>query len=347
MKVSEFDFDLPESSIAQTPLTERSASRLLCVDRHSGAKHERAFVELAELLRPGDCLVLNDTQVIKARLFALKPTGGHVEILVERVVQEKLATAWLRASKPVKVGARLRIDGHAIEVTDSQRTGQQPSLFTLRFSSPVLEILQAYGQVPLPPYIHRDDSSSDESRYQTVFAANPGAVAAPTAGLHFDQSSLHRIRTAGVNIAFITLHVGAGTFRPVRALEVERHQLHPEYACLSPAACEQIIQARCQGGRVIAVGTTCVRTLESAALGGELEAFSGNTNLFIYPGYEFQVVDAIITNFHLPRSTLLMLVCAFGGTKNILAAYRHAVRDGYRFYSYGDAMFVAGRLDEI
>ena len=344
MKVADFDFDLPEASIAQTPLVDRGASRLLCMDRHSGVRGERSFLDLVDLLRPGDCLVLNDTQVIKARLFAYKPTGGRVEILVDRARTEMIATAWLRASKPVLVGSRLQLDDIVIEVIERQENRGQPGIYTLRFSLPVREVLQSCGHVPLPPYIRRQDNGEDETRYQTVFAKHPGAVAAPTAGLHFDLQALQRIRSAGVRTEFVTLHVGAGTFQPVRATEVECHELHAEHARVSSEVCERIVQARREGGRVIAVGTTCVRTLETAAAGGELKAFSGNTALYIYPGYRFRVVDAIITNFHLPRSSLLMLVCAFAGIGVVQSAYAHAIQSGYRFYSYGDAMLLLDGL---
>ena len=347
MKVADFDFDLPQSLIAQVPLAERGASRLLCVDRCSGSHREHTVGDLVDLLRPGDCLVLNDTQVIKARLFAVKPTGGRVEILVARVRTGTTADALLSSSKPVRAGSWLGVAEIDIEVLDVVSKPGQPSIYVLRFSSPVMEVLDAHGHVPLPPYIRRVDQREDEDRYQTVFAKTPGAVAAPTAGLHFDDTALQRMRAAGIHIEFVTLHVGAGTFQPVRVDEVERHTLHAEQAFLAPAVCERIRDVKRRGGRIIAVGTTCVRTLESAAAEGELKAFAGDTALYIYPGYRFRVVDAIVTNFHLPRSSLLMLVCAFAGTQNVLAAYRHAICAGYRFYSYGDAMFVAQDINEV
>ena len=347
MQVAEFDFDLPESLIAQTPLAERGASRLLCMDRLSGRCVERTFDELTQLLRPGDCVVLNDTQVIKARLFAFKPTGGRVEILVERIESEAGALAWLRSSKPVKTGSRLRVGDVDIQVVDFETFAQQPKVYRLGFSSPVAQVLEMYGHVPLPPYIRRNDEPQDETRYQTVYAKVPGAVAAPTAGLHFDEDLLQRFAVMGVDTVFVTLHVGAGTFQPVRAEQVEDHRLHSEFASISPAACERVLACKQRGGRVVAVGTTCVRTLESAARKDGPRAFCGDTELFIYPGYRFQVVDAIVTNFHLPRSSLLMLVCAFAGTQNVLAAYRRAICDGYRFYSYGDAMFLVQDIDGV
>ena len=347
MRVAEFDFDLPESLIAQAPLAERGASRLLCMDRASGSCVERMFGDLTQLLRPGDCVVLNDTRVIKARLFACKPTGGRVEILVERIETDADAVAWLRASKSVKPDSRLRVGDVEIEVMEAQTVYQQPNLYRLRFSSPVAQVLETHGHVPLPPYIRRADDQQDEERYQTVYAKVAGAVAAPTAGLHFDEELLEQLRLMGVETVFVTLHVGAGTFQPVRTEEVENHQIHSEYASIGTAACERVLACKHRGGRVVAVGTTCVRSLESAARTGELRAFSGDTELFIYPGYQFQVVDAIVTNFHLPRSSLLMLVCAFAGTGNVLAAYRRAVREGFRFYSYGDAMFLAPDINAL
>ena len=347
MRVAEFDFDLPESLIAQVPLAERGASRLLCMDRVSGTCVERTFGDLTQLLRPGDCVVLNDTRVIKARLFALKSTGGRVEVLLERIESEAVALAWLRASKPVKTASRFRVGEVDIEVMGVETVYQPPSLYRLRFSSPVAQVLETYGHVPLPPYIRRADDRQDEERYQTVYAKVGGAVAAPTAGLHFDEELLEQLRLMGVETVFVTLHVGAGTFQPVRTEQVEKHRLHSEYASIGSAACESVRACKHRGGRVVAVGTTCVRSLESAARTGELRAFSGDTELFIYPGYQCQVVDAIVTNFHLPRSSLLMLVCAFAGTGNVLAAYRRAVRDGFRFYSYGDAMFLAPDINAL
>ena len=347
MQVGDFDFDLPASLIAQVPLAERAASRLLCLDRVSGRHVERMFRDLTGLLRAGDCLVLNDTRVVKARLFARKPTGGRVEVLVERVGPGGTADAWLRSSKPVEPGARLLVGDVDVEVVDVERVAGQPDIYGLRFPSPVLEVLEAHGHVPLPPYIRRPDQRVDEERYQTVYAARPGAVAAPTAGLHFDGSLLQRLRDAGVQTELVTLHVGAGTFQPVRVDEVECHHVRAEHATITAAVCERLLACKRRGGRVVAVGTTCVRTLESAAAAGSLRAFDADTTLYIYPGYEFRFVDAIITNFHLPRSSLLMLVCAFAGTKNVLAAYRRAVERGYRFYSYGDAMFLAEGIDAL
>jgi S-adenosylmethionine:tRNA ribosyltransferase-isomerase len=337
MRTEEFDFVLPERLIAQHPPERRGASRLL--HAHDGVLEDRRFADLLDLVRPDDVLVLNDTRVIKARLFGSKDSGGRVEVLVERVLNEREALAQVRASKSPRAGSRMILtDALAVEVL-----GREGEFFRLRFAGeePVLELLEQYGHLPLPPYIAHAAEAEDERRYQTVFARAAGAVAAPTAGLHFDEAMLQALRDKGVRIAHVTLHVGAGTFKPVRAEHVRDHAMHSERYEITQAAVDAIAAARAAGGRVIAVGTTSLRALESAAADdGVLKAGSGETRIFITPGYRFRAVDALLTNFHLPRSTLLMLVCAFGGMERMLAAYRHAVEREYRFFSYGDAMFI-------
>ncbi|MDQ2069337.1 tRNA preQ1(34) S-adenosylmethionine ribosyltransferase-isomerase QueA [Natronospira bacteriovora] len=334
---SDYHFHLPEALIAQQPLPERSASRLLCLDGASGEIHDRHFRELPELLAPGDLLVFNDTRVIPARLYGRKASGGRVEILVERVIAADRCLAHVRASKSPRPGSEIRVgDDARIEVT-----GRQDALFELRLLEGSLSaLLEREGHMPLPPYIQREDCSEDQERYQTVYAAAPGAVAAPTAGLHFDQPLLARLRARGVEEARVTLHVGAGTFQPVRVDDLDDHQMHSEWLSVSEATCKAIRATRARGGRVVAVGTTAVRSLETAAAGGEIRPYEGETRLFIRPGYRFRVVDRLITNFHLPESTLLMLVCAFSGYPQTMAAYRHAVDSAYRFFSYGDAMLL-------
>ena len=335
MRKSDFHFELPESLIAQWPAEERSASRLLVLGRDGAIDHRR-FWELPQLLRPGDLLVFNDTRVMRARLFGRKATGGRVEILIERLLAPDRALAHVRASKTPKPGTWLEVDGVAIEVV-----GRRADLFELRLTEGDFEALMARaGHVPLPPYIRREDRPQDETRYQTVYARHPGSVAAPTAGLHFDQALLDALTAMGVEQARVTLHVGAGTFQPVRSERLEEHRMHAEWLRVDAAVCEAVARTRARGGRVVAVGTTSVRSLETAAAGGELKPYEGETRLFITPGYRFRVVDALITNFHLPESTLLMLVCAFGGYRPVMAAYRQAVAAGYRFFSYGDAMFL-------
>ena len=339
---SDFDYELPEALIAQAPLPERGASRLLTLDGVSGALADRHFPDLLDLLEAGDLLVFNDTRVIPARLLGEKDSGGRVEVLVERVTGEHEALAHVRASKSPKPGRRLILEG-AVEAEVSGRDGD---LFALRFldEAPLLELLEAHGRVPLPPYIERAPGAADRERYQTVFAREPGAVAAPTAGLHFDEPMLERVRAKGVEQGFVTLHVGAGTFQPMRAERVEDHHMHPEWVEVSEALCEQVATTRARGGRVVAVGTTAVRSLEAASQGVDgLAPFRGDTELFITPGYRFRTVDAMVTNFHLPESTLLMLVCAFAGYAPMMAAYRHAVEARYRFFSYGDAMWLTRR----
>lgn len=355
MRTEEFDFALPERLIAQHPPELRGASRLLYA--HGGRLEDCRFADLLRLVRQGDVLVLNDTRVIKARLFGSKDSGGKVEVLVERVLDEHEALAQVRASKSPKAGSRLVLaaagslrgsgepagvplagaDALTVEVL-----GREGEFFRLRFpgEESVLGLLERYGSLPLPPYISHAADAEDEQRYQTVFARAAGAVAAPTAGLHFDEATLQSLRDKGAQIVYVTLHVGAGTFQPVRAEYIREHAMHSERYEIPQATVDAIARTRDTGGRVIAVGTTSLRALESVATDGELKAGAGETRIFITPGYRFRVVDALLTNFHLPRSTLLMLVCAFGGMEQMLAAYHHAVEQEYRFFSYGDAMLV-------
>lgn len=337
MRRQDFHYELPEELIAQYPLAERSASRLLTLDGNGGSYADRRFRELPALLGPDDLLVFNDTRVIPARLPGRKPTGGEVEFLIERVLDAHTALAQARASKPLRKGARIRIAG----ATEATVLGREGGFFRLEFPDVVLpDFLDQHGHVPLPPYVQHADSAEDRERYQTVYARVPGAVAAPTAGLHFDAPLLAELDHCGVRRAFVTLHVGAGTFQPVREDDILRHHIHSEQAWVPQAVCDAVAETRRRGGRVVAVGTTAVRSLETAAADGALKPFSGETSLYIYPGYRFRVVDALITNFHLPESTLLMLVSAFAGREQVLAAYRHAVEQRYRFFSYGDAMFI-------
>jgi S-adenosylmethionine:tRNA ribosyltransferase-isomerase len=338
MKKSDFHYELPERLIAQTPLPERAASRLLGLDGATGQLRDLQFRELPGLLHPADLLVFNDTRVIPARLFGRKPTGGQVEILIERVLDANSALAHVRASKAPKPGSDILLDGgFRVRVT-----GRREDLFELECldGRTLDEVLAAVGHIPLPPYIDRPDGDFDRDRYQTVFAREPGAVAAPTAGLHFDDAMLARLAERGVDRAFVTLHVGSGTFQPLRVENLDEHRMHAECCEVGPDAVDQIRAARARGGRVVAVGTTVARSLETAARAGDIAPYRGETRLFIRPGYRFHCVDALITNFHLPESTLLALVCAFAGYAEVLAAYRHAVARDYRFFSYGDAMFV-------
>lgn len=338
MKRTDFQYDLPAELIAQVPLEQRSASRLLCFDRHSGALDDRHFSDLSQLLNPEDLLVFNNTRVIPARLFGKKTSGGKLEILIERLLDERQCLAQVRASKSPKAGSRILLeDGSELEVV-----GRQDGFFHLRaVSADLMGLLMRLGHMPLPPYITREDTGYDRQRYQTVYAETPGAVAAPTAGLHFDESLLKQLHEAGVQSTHLTLHVGAGTFQPVRADDIEDHRMHAEWLEVSQAVCDAVAAATERGGRVIAVGTTAVRSLETAAAGGTLKPYSGDSRIFIYPSYEFRAVDAMITNFHLPESTLIMLVAAFAGLEPTLAAYRHAVEQRYRFFSYGDAMLIS------
>ena len=341
MNVADFHFDLPDELIARYPMAERSASRMLSLDGVSGAVAHRQFRDLPDLLEAGDLLVFNDTRVIPARLFGIKETGGKLEVLVERVVSEDTVLAHVRASKAVKPGQRVLLeDGSALVMLD-----RDDALFRLKTMTgePVLDLLERAGHMPLPPYVDRPDEGTDRERYQTVYAREAGAVAAPTAGLHFDQTIFDRLVARGVSTAFVTLHVGAGTFQPVRVDRVEDHVMHSEVATVPQATVDAIRRTRARGGRVVAVGTTSVRSLESASRGGVVRPMQGETDIFITPGYRFQTVDAMITNFHLPESTLIMLVSAFAGYRNTMAAYRNAVAERYRFFSYGDAMFIYGQ----
>jgi len=335
--LSDFDFALPPELIAQHPATERSASRLL--DGRDAVPVDRVFRDLPALLTPGDLLVFNDTRVIKARLLGVKATGGSVEALVERVLPNFEVLAHLRASKSPKAGGRVRFaDAFNAEVLG--RAGPEDSLFHLRFPDDPLALLERHGHVPLPPYITHADTDDDERRYQTVFAARPGAVAAPTAALHFDDTLLAALRDRGITPTSITLHVGAGTFQPVRSDNLAEHRMHSEWFDVPEATVQAIARTRASGGRIVAVGTTTLRALESAALGGTLHSGSRDTDIFITPGFAFQVVDVLVTNFHLPKSTLMMLVSAFAGFDRIKALYAHAIHERYRFFSYGDAMLL-------
>ncbi|MCG8535318.1 MAG: tRNA preQ1(34) S-adenosylmethionine ribosyltransferase-isomerase QueA [Pseudomonadales bacterium] len=337
MKRTDFYYQLPDELIARYPAQQRSASRLLCLHRSTGQTQDNQFWDLPDLLQPGDLLVFNNTKVIPARLFGQKETGGKVEVLVERITGEQTCLAHVRASKSPKAGSVIGIDGGGQLLME----GRQGELFELKcVSGQLLELLEAVGHMPLPPYIDRADEALDQARYQTVYAQTPGAVAAPTAGLHFDDEILQRLQDKGVNTAFVTLHVGAGTFQPVRADDIRDHQMHSEWLEVSQAVANQVQQTKAAGGRVIAVGTTSVRCLETASQDGQIRPYQGDTNIFIYPGFEFKVIDGLVTNFHLPESTLILLVSALAGREPVLAAYEHAVQQRYRFFSYGDAMFV-------
>lgn len=340
MRTDEFDFVLPERLIAQHPPEQRGASRLLHV--HDGVLDDRRFADLLQLVRPNDVLVLNDTRVIKARLFGSKESGGKIEVLVERVLNEHEVLAQVRASHSPQTGSRLLL----AETLTVDVLGREGEFFHLRFTAneDVLDLLERYGQLPLPPYITHAADDDDQQRYQTVYANVAGAVAAPTAGLHFDEAMLQALRDKGVRIAYVTLHVGAGTFQPVRAEHIHEHSMHSERYEILQATLDAIAEARASQGRVIAVGTTSLRALESATDSGVLRVGSGETDIFITPGYRFRMVDLLLTNFHLPRSTLLMLVCAFAGMDAMLEAYRHAVEKEYRFFSYGDAMLIERKL---
>jgi S-adenosylmethionine:tRNA ribosyltransferase-isomerase len=338
-RLADFDYFLPPELIAQHPAAQRAASRLLHVDAE-GALHDRSFRDIASLVRAGDLLVVNDTRVIKARMHGRKETGGEVEILVERVLDAHRALAMVRSSKTPRAGRRLLFEGGV----EAEVLGREGEFFEMRFAGDdVLDILAAHGELPLPPYITHEAAAEDEGRYQTVYSKVPGAVAAPTAGLHFDESLLGSLAAAGVEIASLTLHVGAGTFQPVRVDDLSKHVMHSEWYSLPQATVDAVTRARARGGRVVAVGTTTLRALESAAVNGPIAAGTAETRLFIVPGYRFNVVDRLVTNFHLPKSTLLMLVSAFAGTETIRRAYAHAVAQRYRFFSYGDAMFLENR----
>ncbi len=340
MKVSDFDFDLPAALIARYPLPERSASRLLCLDGRTGALAHKQFPDLVDLLTEKDLVVFNNTRVIPARLIGAKESGGRVEILVERILDQHRVLAHLRASKKPAPKSFLLFDGIAFEVL-----GRQDDLFVLRCTDarPVLTVIEAIGTVPLPPYFQRAAEASDTERYQTVYALHKGSVAAPTAGLHFDAEILAKLAAKNIATAHLTLHVGAGTFAPVRVDDLHEHKMHAEFIEVSAEVCAQVRAAKARGGRVIAVGTTTARSLETASRAGAIMPFSGDTDIFIYPGFQFHCVDALVTNFHFPKSTLLMLVSAFAGYQHIMDAYQEAVAQAYRFFSYGDAMFVTKR----
>ena len=339
MKKSDFYYHLPEHLIAQKPLTDRTDSRLLCMNKKTGQLENQMFTDFVDLINENDLLVFNDTKVIPARLYGKKQTGGKVEILIERVVDQHHALAHIRASKSPKTDTKIELDsGFSCVVT-----GRENDLFTLRFEKekPLLELLDQIGHIPLPPYITRADDVEDITRYQTVFAEKPGAVAAPTAGLHFDQQTMNKLEKKGISKVFVTLHVGSGTFQPVRVDDLSEHIMHKEYYSVSQNVVDAIQQTKTKGGRIIAIGTTAVRALESASQSsGQLKVGFGDTDLFITPGYRFKSVDAMLTNFHLPESTLLMLISAFAGYEHVMAAYQHAIDDAYRFFSYGDAMFL-------
>jgi len=340
MKLSDFHFDLPEELIALYPPAKRTDSRLLCLNKANGELAHRQFPDLLDLINLEDLMVFNNTRVIPARLFGKKESGGRVEILLERVTDDHTAVAQIKASKSPKPGSKIIFETDDGEVT-ALVVDRDEGFFNLRFSESVMSLSEKAGHMPLPPYIKRDDELADRERYQTVYGEKKGAVAAPTAGLHFDEGLLQAIRNKGVHTAMVTLHVGAGTFQPVRSDTIEEHQMHAEYLEVSEEVCGQVRQCKERGGRVIAVGTTSVRCLETAAQAGNIAPYTGDTRIFIYPGYTFNAVDALVTNFHLPESTLIMLVSALAGTEEILAAYKEAVSEKYRFFSYGDAMFIA------
>ena len=339
MKLSDFDFDLPAELIAQHPAPQRSASRLLVVNHGTtGAIQDRQFSNLLDLVSPGDVLVFNNSKVIPARLFGEKVTGGRVEIVVERVLTIYRASCLMRVSKKPGVNTEIRLaEGHRLTVLG--RDPQHPDRFHLEFSEPVLSVLDRIGEIPLPPYITHTADAQDAERYQTVYAQHPGSIAAPTAGLHFDDTMLKALDEKGVHRAFVTLHVGSGTFAPVKTEHIDAHRMHSEWYEISPQTAEAVNRAKREGRRVIAVGTTTLRTLEAAGQRGVLDPGSGETDIFIKPGYEFKIVDALLTNFHLPRSTLLMLVAALMGYDTMRQTYAHAIAQRYRFFSYGDAMF--------
>ena len=336
MRRADFSYELPAELIAQVPLPGRSASRLLYCDGAGGELRDLVFTDLPGLLAPGDLLVLNDTRVLPARLHGRKPTGGAVEILLERLTSDHTFLAHARSSKGFRAGSTIELPGGA----RAEVTGRAGDLFEMKLDRAARDYFTAHGEMPLPPYIDRPAGEADRDRYQTVYAREPGAVAAPTAGLHFDEELFRALELRGVEVARLTLHVGAGTFQPVRVDDILEHRMHAERLRVDAAVVAAVAAARRRGGRVVAVGTTVVRSLESAARGGRLEPVDGETDLFIHPGFRFRVVDAMVTNFHLPESTLLMLVSAFAGRELVLAAYRHAVAAAYRFFSYGDAMFV-------
>jgi S-adenosylmethionine:tRNA ribosyltransferase-isomerase len=334
LTLADFDYALPPELVAQAPLPQRSASRLLVVE--GPHRSDSRFVDLPQWLRAGDLLVMNDSRVLHARLLGRKESGGQVEILVERLLEPDVALAQVRASKSPRPGSRLRLE----DALDVDVLGREGEFYRLRFSGDAAELIERHGRLPLPPYIERKAEAPDELRYQTVYARETGSVAAPTAGLHFDQDLLVKLGEMGVGIAYVTLHVGAGTFQPVRVENLAEHRMHSELYVMPQATADAMAATRAHGGRIVAVGTTSLRVLESAALEGGLKVGAGETALFVTPGFEFRMVDVLITNFHLPKSTLLMLVSAFGGLEEIRAAYRHAIAARYRFFSYGDAMLL-------
>ncbi len=340
MKKKDFYFELPEALIAQQPLEERSQSRLLKLDKFSGQTTDLQFKNILDELNSGDLLVFNNTKVIPARLLAQKATGGKIEVFIERVLNEHQAKALLKSNKSVKLGSTIEFDGVA-KLRVSAKQGMFYLVETIGDET-LTDIMQAHGNMPLPPYITRDADEHDDERYQTVYAdeQQAGAVAAPTAGLHFDNELLAQIKAKGISTAFVTLHVGAGTFQPVKTEDIESHQMHKEWIAVDENVCDLVKKTQARGNRVIAVGTTAVRCLETAAADGEIKPYVGDTQIFIYPGYDFKVIDGLITNFHLPESTLVMLVSTLAGRKNILAAYQHAIDEQYRFFSYGDAMLI-------
>jgi S-adenosylmethionine:tRNA ribosyltransferase-isomerase len=350
MRVADFSFTLPEKLIARYPKADRTSSRLMSVDGNSGLIQDLTFTDVVDQLQPNDLLVFNNTRVIPARMFGKKESGGKIEVLVERLLDDKRFLAHIRASKSPKVGNKLILEDK-VSATMIARHG---ALFECEIhgEQSVLSVLEDVGHMPLPPYIDRPDEDSDRERYQTVYNEKPGAVAAPTAGLHFDEALLAKIKAKNIELAFVTLHVGAGTFQPVKVDEIADHIMHAEYVEVSDEVVAQIKATKAHGGRVVAVGTTSVRSLESAAKsakeqGNDLQAFYGDTDIFITPGYEFQLIDALITNFHLSESTLLMLVSAFSGYEHMMSAYQHAVKEQYRFFSYGDAMFLTKKTRDI
>jgi S-adenosylmethionine:tRNA ribosyltransferase-isomerase len=336
MLTKDFSYDLPAELIAQRPLQQRSASRMLVLDGQGGL-HDQCFEDFKQHLSAGDLLVVNNTRVMAARLYGQKETGGRVEILIERILNDSLAIAQIRASKSPKPGSMIKLEDEAKLMVRARKN----SMFELELEEGGWhKLLNRQGHIPLPPYIEREDDTADKSRYQTVYARHSGAVAAPTAGLHFDDAYMKGLKSAGIDIAEVTLHVGAGTYQPVRAERIEDHEMHAEWIEVTESVCQQIEACKRQGGKVVAVGTTSLRALESAARDGKLAPFTGDTRLFVSPGYTFNVVDTLLTNFHLPESSLMMLVTAFGGYERVMAAYRHAVQARYRFFSYGDAMLI-------
>lgn len=343
MKLQDFHFELPEELIAHYPAENRTDSRLMNLERYQGVVKHKLFVDLLDLLNPEDLLVFNNTKVIAARLFGQKASGGRIEVLIERVMADNQVLAQIRASKSPKPDSQLLFEGPKGEKLSAKVLGRDGGFFHLQFpvDQPILELIDQIGHMPLPPYIKRADEVLDRSRYQTVYGQHRGAVAAPTAGLHFDLPLIQKIKEMGIDTTNVTLHVGAGTFQPVRAETIEEHEMHSEYLEVGVETCEKVKACRARGGRVVAVGTTSVRCLETASESGQISPYQGDTKIFIYPGYEFKSVDALLTNFHLSQSTLIMLVSAFAGRENTLAAYKEAIEEKYRFFSYGDAMFIA------